>query len=81
MEYILFTLERRLHMIDVTVALLLFSTTRTQHLLMSDGVHNIFSREMTYMTIIHERWNPQHLLLSDEVRSIYAMTGGVKGIY
>ena len=36
---------------------------------------------MTYMTIIHERWNPQHLLLGDEVRSIYAMTDGVKGIY
>ena len=68
-------------MIVVTVALLLFPVTRTQHLLTSDGVHNIFSREMTYMTIIHESWNPQHLLLSDEVRSIYAMTDGVKGIY
>ena len=76
MEYILFTLERRspqhLHIIDVTVALLLFPVAHTQHLLRSDGFHNIFSREMTYMTSAHERWNPQHLFLVDGLHSIYS---------
>ena len=73
---ILFTLERRspqhLHIIDVTVALLLFPVAHTQHLLRSDGFHNIFSREMTYMTSTHERWNPQHLFLVDGLHSIYS---------
>ena len=76
MEYIIFTLERRgpqhLHIIDVTVALLLFPVARTEHLLRSDGVHNIFSREMTYITITHKRWSPQHLFLVDGLYSIYS---------
>ena len=61
-------------MIYAVVALLLFLVACTQHLVMRDGVHNIFSREMTYITITHERWSPQHLLLIDEVHSIYPMT-------
>ena len=81
MEYILFTLERmspqHLHIIDVTFALILFPVARTQHLLRSDGFHNIFSREMTYMIGTHERWNPQHLFLVDGLHSIFFMREGV----
>ena len=57
MEYTLFTLERRnpfnFQMIDAIVVLLLFPVTRTQQILMRDGVHNIFSREMKYKTFTH----------------------------
>ena len=59
-------------MIYAVVALLLFLVARTQHLLMRDGVHNIFSREMTYITITHERWSPQHLFLVDGLHIIYS---------
>ena len=52
-------------MIVVIVALHLFPVTRTQLLLMRDGIDNIFSREMTYMKFTHERWTPQHLFLVD----------------
>ena len=52
-------------MIAVIVALHLFPITRTQLLLMRDGIDNIFSREMTYMKFTHEIWSPQHLFLVD----------------
>ena len=54
------------------VALLLFSVARTQHLLMRDGVHNIFSREMTYNIITQERWSLQHLFLLDGLHNSYS---------
>ena len=33
----------------------------TQHLLMREGEHDIYSREMGYTAFTHERWCP-HLL-------------------
>ena len=59
-------------MIYAVVAILLFSLARTQHLLMIDGIHNIFSREMTYMIITHDRWSLQHLFLVDGLHNIYS---------
>ena len=47
---------------------------------MRDGVHNIFSREMKYMTFSYERWSPQYILKRDEVHDIY-MRDGVHNIF
>ena len=64
MDYAAFTHERR----------------STQHILMRDGVHSIYSLEMESTVtdniwspkqIFVERWTPQNILMRDRVHIIY----------
>ena len=36
-----------------------------QHLLLRDGVHNIYPREMEYKAFTYKRWSSHHLLMKD----------------
>ena len=44
----------------------------TQHLLIKDRVYDIYSLEMDFTSIIHQRWSTQNLLMINGAHCIYS---------